>query len=169
MGEHQAQILRFPPAGREHEAAEPGWTELHVHSAFSFLQGASQPDELVAEAARLGISVLAVTDRDGLYAARRLAEAAGPAGIGTVYGAELTLDDPELGTPVVLARTVEGFRLLSATISAAQLAGAKNAPSTTCTRCPRPRAAGTGPSCPAAPHRTPSAATSPPSPTASAA
>ncbi|MCX4481764.1 error-prone DNA polymerase [Streptomyces cellulosae] len=128
MGEHQAQILRFPPAGREHEAAEPGWTELHVHSAFSFLQGASQPDELVAEAARLGISVLAVTDRDGLYAARRLAEAAGPAGIGTVYGAELTLDDPELGTPVVLARTVEGFRLLSATISAAQLAGAKNAP-----------------------------------------
>ena len=111
-----------------HGDDEPGWAELHVHSAFSFLQGAAQPDALVAEAARLGISVLAVTDRDGLYGARRLAEAAAPAGIGTVYGAELTLREGELGTPVVLARTLEGFRLLSATISAGQLAGAKNAP-----------------------------------------
>ncbi|MFF3713967.1 PHP domain-containing protein [Streptomyces phaeochromogenes] len=72
--------------------------------------------------------MLAVTDRDGLYGARRLAEAAKAAGIGTVYGAELTLQDPELGTPVVLARDLEGYRRLSATISAAQLAGSKGAP-----------------------------------------
>ncbi|MFF4257887.1 error-prone DNA polymerase [Streptomyces sp. NPDC001663] len=126
MGDDGADVLQLPTARLVPD--EPGWAELHVHSAFSFLQGAAQPDELVAEALRLGISVLAVTDRDGLYGARRLAEAAGPAGIGTLYGAELTLDDPELGTPVVLARSLEGFRLLSATISAAQLAGAKNAP-----------------------------------------
>jgi error-prone DNA polymerase len=127
MGEHRAQILQLPSRdGREN--TEPGWAELHVHSAFSFLQGAAQPHELVSEATRLGISVLAVTDRDGLYAARSLAEAAKPAGIGTVYGAELTLEDPELGTPVVLARNLEGFRRLSAAISGAQLAGAKNAP-----------------------------------------
>ncbi|MGW2748098.1 error-prone DNA polymerase [Streptomyces sp. NPDC001450] len=132
MGDHRGRVLHLPTARRTHpqrqEEDEPGWAELHVHSAFSFLQGACQPDELVAEASRLGIKVLSVTDRDGLYAARRLAEAARPAGIGTVYGAELTLGDPELGTPVVLARSLEGFRLLSATISAAQLAGAKNAP-----------------------------------------
>ncbi|MFC9916477.1 error-prone DNA polymerase [Streptomyces sp. NPDC127197] len=128
MGE--AQVLRFPTADADGAAngAGPGWAELHVHSAFSFLQGCAQPDELVAEAVRLGITVLAVTDRDGLYAARRLAEAAKPAGIGTVYGAELILSDPELGTPVILGRTLEGFRLLSAMISAAQLAGVKGAP-----------------------------------------
>ncbi|RZB13735.1 PHP domain-containing protein [Streptomyces sp. F001] len=132
MAEHSARVLQLPtPHHRSPEQDaedEPGWAELHVHSAFSFLQGACQPDGLVAEALRLGITVLAVTDRDGLYAARRLAEAARLAGIGTVYGAELTLSDPELGNPVVLARTLEGFRLLSAAISAAQLAGAKNAP-----------------------------------------
>ncbi|WP_331727709.1 error-prone DNA polymerase [Streptomyces sp. NBC_01176] len=128
---HRAPVLQLPSARRTtagEATAETDWAELHVHSAFSFLQGAAQPHELVAEAARLGITVLAVTDRDGLYGARRLAEAAKTAGIGTVYGAELTLDDPELGTPVVLARDLEGYRRLSASISAAQLAGSKGAP-----------------------------------------
>ncbi|GGL15606.1 PHP domain-containing protein [Streptomyces flaveus] len=131
---HRAPVLPLPTAHRrrttvgEGNTAEPGWAELHVHTAFSWLQGAAQPHELVAEASRLGITALAVTDRDGLYAARRLAEAAKTAGIGTVYGAELTLNDPELGTPVVLARDLEGYRRLSAQISAAQLAGAKTAP-----------------------------------------
>ncbi|MFJ6146506.1 error-prone DNA polymerase [Streptomyces anulatus] len=117
-------LLRLPTAGRPEE----DWAELHAHSAFSFLQGASRPEELVAEAARLGIGVLAVTDRDGLHAARRLHAAARDHGIGTVYGAELTLGEPVLGTPVVLARSVEGFRLLSSVITDAQLAGSKNAP-----------------------------------------
>ncbi|MFI7087573.1 error-prone DNA polymerase [Streptomyces anulatus] len=121
------EVLRFPGPDPT-DSGTPGWAELHVHSAFSFLHGCAQPHELVEEAARLGISVLAITDRDGLYAARRLTEAAKAAGIGTVFGAELTLNDPDLGSPVVLARNVEGFRLLSATISAAQLAGHKGAP-----------------------------------------
>ncbi|MFJ5049213.1 error-prone DNA polymerase [Streptomyces sp. NPDC088719] len=118
------ELLRLPTAGRPEE----DWAELHAHSAFSFLQGASRPEDLVAEAARLGIGVLAVTDRDGLHAARRLHAAAREHGIGTVHGAELTLGDPVLGTPVVLARSVEGFRLLSSVITDAQLAGSKNAP-----------------------------------------
>ncbi|MFF4205709.1 error-prone DNA polymerase [Streptomyces sp. NPDC001668] len=122
------EVLRFPASGAERVVAEPGWVELHVHSAFSFLQGCAQPHELVDEAVRLGISVLALTDRDGLYAARRLTEAAKEAGIGTVFGAELTLNDPELGSPVVLARSLEGFRRLSAVISDAQLAGRKGVP-----------------------------------------
>ncbi|WP_405191492.1 error-prone DNA polymerase [Streptomyces anulatus] len=117
-------LLRLPTAGRPEE----DWAELHAHSAFSFLRGASRPEDLVAEAARLGIGVLAVTDRDGLHAARRLHAAARDHGIGTVHGAELTLGDPVLGTPVVLARSVEGFRLLSSVITEAQLAGSKNAP-----------------------------------------
>ncbi|MFJ2026789.1 error-prone DNA polymerase [Streptomyces sp. NPDC087897] len=118
------ELLRLPTSGRPEEE----WAELHAHSAFSFLRGASPPEDLAAEAARLGIGVLAVTDVDGLHAARRLHAAAREHGIGAVHGAELTLGDPVLGTPVVLARTVEGFRLLSAVITAAQLAGSKNAP-----------------------------------------
>lgn len=123
------ELLRFPAAdARQPVAEQPGWAELHMHTAFSFLQGCAQPDELVAEAVRLGISVLAVTDRDGLYAARRLTEAAKQAGIGTAFGAELSLGEPDLGTPVVLARSLGGFRRLSAVISEAQLAGGKGAP-----------------------------------------
>ncbi|WP_331726349.1 error-prone DNA polymerase [Streptomyces sp. NBC_00470] len=134
-----ARILRLParPASVQHSpggarattgAEVEGWAELHVHSSFSFLQGAAAPHELAAEAARLGVRVLAVTDRDGLYAARRHAEAARAEGLGAVYGAELTLGDAELGTPVVLARGVGGFRRLARVISAAQLAGVKGAP-----------------------------------------
>ena len=55
---------------------EPRYAELHAHSAFSFLDGASHPEELAAEGARLGLSALAVTDHDGLYGVVRFAEAA---------------------------------------------------------------------------------------------
>ena len=52
------------------------YAELHAHSAFSFLDGASQPEELVAEAARLGLTGIGLTDHNGLYGVVRLAEAA---------------------------------------------------------------------------------------------
>ncbi len=58
------------------------YAELHCHSNFSFLDGASHPEELAAEAARLGLGALALTDHDGLYGVVRFAEtarAAGPA------------------------------------------------------------------------------------------
>ncbi|MFD9598380.1 error-prone DNA polymerase [Kitasatospora sp. NPDC059973] len=109
------------PAG---PTGDPAWAELHVHSAFSFLDGASDPEELVAEAARLGVEVLALTDHDGLYGAVRFAEAAREAGVGTVFGAELTLRrDQEVEHLLVLARDPAGYRRLSAAIGAAQLAG----------------------------------------------
>mgnify|MGYP000214853849 CR=1 FL=1 len=54
----------------------PPYAELHCHSHFSFLDGASSPDELVAEAVRLGLSALALTDHDGFYGVVRFAEAA---------------------------------------------------------------------------------------------
>ena len=108
------------------------YIELHCHSNFSFLDGASHPKELVDEAARLGVEALALTDHDGMYGAVRFAEAAAAAGVGTVFGAELSLGlsrpqngaaDPEGTHLLVLARDVDGYRRLCRAISEAQLAG----------------------------------------------
>src|SRR5215207_2363000 len=68
-----------------------GYAELHCHTNFSFLDGASHPEELAEEAARLGLVGLAVTDHDGLYGAVRFALAAREHDLLTVFGAELTL------------------------------------------------------------------------------
>ena len=67
------------------------YAELHCHSNFSFLDGASHPEQLVAEAVRLGLDALALTDHDGLYGVVRFAEAARVAGLRAAFGAELTL------------------------------------------------------------------------------
>ena len=74
-----------------------GYAELHCHSNFSFLDGASYPEELVAEAARLELGALALTDHDGLYGVVRFAEAAKEVGVPTVFGAELTPWPPAPG------------------------------------------------------------------------
>ena len=107
------------------------YAELHAHSAFSFLDGASTPEELVEEAARLGLRGVALTDHDGLYGVVRFAEAAGELGMRTVFGAELSLGDtPRTQAPdppgphlLVLARGPEGYRRLSRQLAAAHLAG----------------------------------------------
>src|SRR5438034_11487419 len=67
------------------------YAELHCHTNFSFLDGASHPEELAVEAARLGLAGLAVTDHDGLYGAVRFALAARECTLPTVFGAEMTL------------------------------------------------------------------------------
>ena len=67
------------------------YAELHCHSNFSFLDGASHPEELVNEAARIGLEALALTDHNGFYGIVRFAEAARAVGLRTVFGAELTL------------------------------------------------------------------------------
>ena len=67
------------------------YAELHCHSNFSFLDGASHPEELAEEAARLGLEALALTDHDGFYGVVRFAEAARAVGMPTVFGAEITL------------------------------------------------------------------------------
>ena len=71
------------------------YAELHAHSAFSFLDGASTPEHLVSEALRLGLDALAITDHDGLYGIVRFAEAAADTSLRTLYGAELSLGLPE--------------------------------------------------------------------------
>lgn len=67
------------------------YAELHCHSSFSFLDGASLPEELASEAARLGLDALAITDHHGLYGAVRFAQAARDSGLATIFGAEITL------------------------------------------------------------------------------
>ncbi len=83
-----------PPDGVDSEARRAGSTpyaELHCHSNFSFLDGASHPEELATEAARLGLEALALTDHDGFYGVVRFAEAARAVGMPTVFGTEITL------------------------------------------------------------------------------
>jgi error-prone DNA polymerase len=68
------------------------YVELHCHSAYSFLDGASQPEELAARAAELGYEALALTDHDGVYGSLEFAHAAKAFGIRPITGAEITLD-----------------------------------------------------------------------------
>ena len=68
------------------------YTELHAHSAYSFLDGASQPEELAARAAELGYEALALTDHDGVYGSLEFAHAAKSLGVRAITGAEVTLD-----------------------------------------------------------------------------
>ena len=71
------------------------YAELHAHSSYSFLDGASSPEELAEEAERLGLHALAVTDHDGFYGIVRFAEAAESLQLKTVFGAELSLELPK--------------------------------------------------------------------------
>ncbi|GAA1755512.1 error-prone DNA polymerase [Agromyces humatus] len=109
------------------------YAELHAHSTYSFLDGASGPEQLVEEAHRLGLSGLALTDHDGFYGIVRFAEAAESfSDLQTVFGAELSLGlsgpqngfaDPEGEHLLVLARREAGYHRLAAAITAGQLAG----------------------------------------------
>jgi error-prone DNA polymerase len=82
---------RTLPLPRPDLARRVPYAELHCHSNFSFLDGASHPEQLVEEAVRLGLEALAITDHDGLYGVVRFAEAARAHGLPTVFGAEITL------------------------------------------------------------------------------
>jgi len=68
------------------------YVELHAHSAYSFLDGASLPEELAARAAELGYDALALTDHDGVYGSLEFAHAAKHFGVRPITGAEVTLE-----------------------------------------------------------------------------
>ncbi len=75
----------------------PPYAELHAASAFSFLDGASLPEDLVERAAALELPAVALVDANGVYAAPRFHQAAKQAGIKALVGAEVTLaDEPSL-------------------------------------------------------------------------
>ena len=145
-----------PDLTRSADAPTTPYAELHCHSNFSFLDGASHPEELATEAARLGLDALAITDHDGLYGVVRFAEAAKAVGLPTVFGAEIGLSghqgsvarseraidrqidtgmvpdshapDPSGVHLLVLADGPTGYARLSRTLSAGHLAGEKGAP-----------------------------------------
>ena len=86
------------------------YAELHAHSAFSFLDGASLPDELATAAAELGYGAFALTDHNGLSGSMEFAQAAGALGFKAIHGAEVDLDDGRHLT--LLVDTQEGWRNL---------------------------------------------------------
>jgi len=124
-----------------HQATPPDgpvvpYAELHCHSNYSFLDGASSPDDLVEEAVTLGLHGLALTDHDGFYGVARMAEVAEAYAdkhpLATIYGAELSLGltqpqngvaDPEGSHLLVLAEREAGYHRLAGAITEAQLHG----------------------------------------------
>ncbi len=106
-----------------------GWVELHTHSNYSFLDGASDVDDLADAAVEQGLDTLALTDTNGLYGAVRFANAAKERGLRPIFGAELQLQD--MGHIVLIARDRQGWTSLCRMISAAQLAGEKTKPKAT--------------------------------------
>src|SRR3954463_14001962 len=71
----------------------PPYTELHLHSAYSFLDGASMPDEIVPRALELGYGAAALTDHNSLSGAMEFAQHAKALGLRALHGAEVDLDD----------------------------------------------------------------------------
>ena len=91
------------------------YAELHAHSAYSFLDGANEPDDLAAAAVELGLEALALTDHDGVPGIVKHAQAGRAYGLPTIHGTELTLAD---GSHLpVLARNPTGYRRLVSAIS----------------------------------------------------
>ena len=116
------------PASRSPRAAAPPvpeealggipYVELHAHSYYSLLEGASGPDELVRRAVEQGHAALALTDHDGLFGAMEFAQAARTAGIRPITGLELSVSEPaaarDAGSEVrshltLLAETRQGY------------------------------------------------------------
>ena len=95
-----------------------GYVELHCHSAYSFLDGASHPEELVARAAELGYPSLALTDHDGVYGSLEFAHAAKHAGIRPITGAEVTIErrEPHI---TLLCESGQGYANLCRILTAA--------------------------------------------------
>src|SRR3954449_112439 len=140
--------LAYEPPPLPRPSAPVPYGELHAHSSFSFLDGASAPEELAEEAVRLGLEALTLTDHDGVYGVVRFAEAARAHGLLTGFGVELSLDVPlpstqaersiaaRVGVPdppgthlLALARDPEGYARLSRAIGTAHLrGGAKGRP-----------------------------------------
>jgi len=147
---HHREAYQAPPAlleqresgraDRSEGAGDAGrvpYAELHCHSCFSFLDGASHPEALAEEATRLGLEALAITDHHGFYGVVRFAEAARELALPTVFGAELTLNaaetrsgpaDPDGRHLLVLARDTTGYAHLASLLSQAQMAGEKGRP-----------------------------------------
>ncbi len=105
------------------------YVELRCRSAFSFLDGASLPEDLVAAAAAHGMDALAIGDRDGVYGAPRFFAAARRAGIQPIVGADVTLAD---GPPLLLlVESRRGYQNLCRLLTRARAGLLKSDPAQT--------------------------------------
>ncbi len=93
------------------------YIELHAHSAYSFLDGASLPEELAVRAAELGYPALALTDHDGVYGSLEFAYAARAVGVRAITGTEVTVADGSHLT--LLVETPRGYANLCRLLTAA--------------------------------------------------
>ena len=99
------------------------YVELHAHSAFSFLEGASLPEDLASRCAEFGQPAMAVTDRDGVYGAPRFHLAAKRLGIKALIGAEI--NSLKNGRYTLLAESRKGYQNLCRLITRTKFRDAK--------------------------------------------
>jgi error-prone DNA polymerase len=100
-----------------------GYVELHARSAFSFLEGASNPEELAGACAEFEMPAMAIVDRNGVYGAPRFHLAAKKAGVAGIVGSEITCTNG-LNYPL-LVETREGYRNLCRLVTRMKLRAAK--------------------------------------------
>jgi error-prone DNA polymerase len=113
---HRTRKKERPVPGAPRRAQVP-YVELHAHSSYSFLDGASLPEELAVQAAELGYPALALTDHDGVYGSLEFAHAAKHFGVRPITGAEITLADRSHVT--LLVETQRGYANLCRLLTAA--------------------------------------------------
>jgi error-prone DNA polymerase len=99
------------------------YAELHARSAFSFLRGASLPEQMADRAAGLGIPAMALCDRDGVYGAPRFFAQARQIGVRPIIGAELTMEDKTILPVLIESRT--GYQNLCRLLTRAHLRSGK--------------------------------------------
>ena len=95
------------------------YVELHAHTAFSFLDGASLPAELAAAAAELGHEAMAVVDHNGVSGSMEFAQAAAPLGLRAIHGVEISLEDERHVT--LLVEDAVGWRNLCRIVTRAHV------------------------------------------------
>ena len=106
-----------------HPILPSSYVPLWCKSNYSFLEGASHPEELVEEAANLGIRTLAITDRDGVYGVVRAHVKARECGVRLIIGSEITVDDGS--TLILLAMNAKGYANLCELITDGRLRSPK--------------------------------------------
>src|SRR5215510_5721504 len=99
------------------------YVELHARSAFSFLRGASLPEQLAETAGDLGLPAIALSDRNGVYGAPRFFGRAKEMGVRPIVGAELTMEDQTVLPVLVESRA--GYRNLCQLLTRAHLRNEK--------------------------------------------
>src|ERR1700747_3387802 len=99
------------------------YVPLWCKSNFSFLEGASHPDELIEEASRLGLPAIALTDRDGVYGIVRAHMKAREVGIKLIFDSQVTIDDGS--TIILLAQDRAGYANLCRLLTKGRLRSEK--------------------------------------------